>query len=338
MLVQFPDGSWGVIDSNRDSSSSEPAALTFLRKAKVEELAFVCLTHPHADHYSGLSDILRFYEGRIEELWMFQLDSTHWKKFLVVQQHAATAEPRRRKFEELCTIFRHVKEFLRSNRLRLMQANVSLPDRGGVSIDCLAPHPKQLGPYQQALAKSFDQPKSYRADENVLSVVLRLRYGNAAVILGADTPKASWLEMYREAKKRRQNFQPELTKVSHHGSLDGFHSEIWKQMIRPGLTHAAVSAGPAYGHPDKDVIVSLSEMKARLHCTNYPSYCLKNSHKDLSKFQNLSERLRMTLFMLDQTSNAPLVPCNGDLHFSISTNGRVDFNHQYNGFCPLHII
>ncbi len=304
----------------------------------MEALAFVCLTHPHADHFSGIIDILRAYEGRIEELWMFQLDSTHWKRFLFVQQRAATAPSRRKKYEELVAIFMHLKQFLKNDRLRFLQANTSVPDRGPVSIDCIAPHPKQLGLYQQGLAKWFDRPELYRAEENLLSVVLRFRYGNALVILGSDAPKAGWINMYRESKKRGQRFQPDLVKVSHHGSSDAFHGEIWQHMTRPGSIHAAISADPReYGHPDREVIVSLSEMKVRLHCTNYPSYCLRRSRKDLSKFQGLPDRLRFTLFMLDRTSNAPLLPCNGDLHFSVSGDGTVEFSHQFNGFCPLHI-
>ena len=303
------------------------------------ELAFVCLTHPHADHYSGLSEILRAYEGKIEELWMFQLDSAHWRRYLTVQKHAATAAPRLRNFEELVEIFRHLKRFLKSGRLRCLRADMTLPDRGPVGIDCLAPHPKTLGPYQQALAKCAEQPTSYQADENLLSVVLRFRYGKSTLLLGADAPKMSWLDIYRESKKRGQILQPDLVKVSHHGSLDAFHSEVWKHMARPGSIHAAISADPReYGHPDKQVIMSLSEMRVRLHCTNHSSYCLKLSQRDLSKLRGLSDRLRITLFMLDQTSNAPLVPCNGDLHFEIAADGTVNFNHQFNGLCPLHLV
>lgn len=270
---------------------------------------------------------------------MFQLDSAHWRKYLTVQGHAATAAPRRRNFEELVEIFRHLNRFLKNHRLRPLQANMPLPERGPVSIDCLAPHPKALGLYQQALAKYAEQPKSYQADENLLSVVLRFRYGESVLVLGADAPKTSWLDIYRESKKRRQVLQPDLVKVSHHGALDGFHSEVWKHMTRPGLIHAAISADPReYGHPDKQVITSLSEMKVRLHCTNRSSYCLKLSQRDLSKYRGLSDRLRMSLFMLDQTSNAPLVPCNGDLHFELAEDGKVNFNHQFNGLCHLQLV
>lgn len=337
-MIQFPDGSWGVIDSNRISPSSEPAALTFLRENNVEELAFVCLTHPHEDHYAGLSDILRRYEGKIEELWVFRLDAVHWKKFLMVQKQTATSASHRRKYEELREIFMHLQRMRRSNRIRFLEANISLPDHGPVRIDCLAPHPKNIGPYQRALARWIERPEEYRADENRLSAVLRFRYHGSTVLLSSDTPKASWTDIYREAKKRKEDLQPDLVKVSHHGSRDGFHSEIWKHMTRPGNTHGAISAGPGYGHPHKEVIISLSDMKVRLHCTNYPSHCLKQSATDLSKFQGVSERLKFALFMLDQTSNSSSIPCNGNLHFSVSPDGTVQYDHQYSGFCPLHIV
>ena len=59
ILIKFPNDKWGVVDCyapSKDVSSNQ--ALSYLLDKKVTQLHFVCLTHPHHDHYSGLAQIL----------------------------------------------------------------------------------------------------------------------------------------------------------------------------------------------------------------------------------------------------------------------------------------
>lgn len=58
ILIKFPNDEWGVVDCyapSKDVSSNQ--ALSYLLGKQITQLHFVCLTHPHHDHYSGLAQI-----------------------------------------------------------------------------------------------------------------------------------------------------------------------------------------------------------------------------------------------------------------------------------------
>ncbi len=101
---------FGVIDSN--TVPGQPVrALETLRQLGAEKLSFVCLTHPHADHYSGLSEILRVYDGNIEHFFAFSLNrilfNRPWLKKL-----AAILDAQRRRGDDPMIISR-TNEFMR---------------------------------------------------------------------------------------------------------------------------------------------------------------------------------------------------------------------------------
>jgi beta-lactamase superfamily II metal-dependent hydrolase len=337
IVVRFPDGTWGVVDSNVPPGEQEPPALAFLRENGVTELAFVCLTHPHYDHYLGLQRILESYAGRVTEFWAFNIDSAHVRKFMEVQHSKnATTLAGQARYSELQAVFRTFRRMEKAGAARRLVGGYKLPRRGVVEIDCLSPLSQDINEYQTQLARS-DPPEAYRADENLLSAVLSLRYGSSRIVLSSDAPTKAWPRMWKEATKRKEDFRAVAVKVSHHGSKQGFHEEVWKHTLSDGTTHAAISAGVGYGHPHPRVIESLYNMGASLHCTNFPEYCLRRRPADLSKFEGLPERSKLTLIMLDQSNNAPLQPCNGNIRFDLDGNGGYVVGHDIDSFCPLHL-
>ena len=69
-----PDGPvFGVIDSNT-SVSKDPPALIKLKELNAQKLSFVALTHPDADHYTGLPLIIEAYKNKIEHFYSFPLN------------------------------------------------------------------------------------------------------------------------------------------------------------------------------------------------------------------------------------------------------------------------
>jgi beta-lactamase superfamily II metal-dependent hydrolase len=337
IVVRFPNATWGVVDSNA-TAGQDPPALTLLRQNDVDQLAFVCLTHPHDDHYLGLQRILEFYAGRIGEFWTFPLDSAHLRKFLLAEySKRATTQTGQMKYRELEAIFRVFYLMTKTDKTRRLIGGVKLPSHGGVEIECLSPLSTDLNEYQMQLARA--QPhESYRADENLLSAVISLRYGPSRIVLSSDAPTKAWQRMWKEATKRKETFEAAGVKVSHHGSRQGFHEEVWKHIIRDDGTHAAISAGVGYRHPHPTVINSLHSLGVQLHCTNFPEHCLKTKPADLSKFEGLPEKSKLALIMLDQSNNSRLQPCNGNIRFNLHDNGACVVENERERFCPLHVI
>ena len=72
LVLELPNGDWGVIDCNcRSGNHDHNPTVCYLRQRNVHRLAFVCLTHPHSDHFSGLSHL--FDEFEVREFWYFHL-------------------------------------------------------------------------------------------------------------------------------------------------------------------------------------------------------------------------------------------------------------------------
>lgn len=336
-MIRFPDGSWGVVDSNTPQGFREPPALTLLKENGVTALSFVCLTHPHRDHYTGLLRILEAFDRHVEEIWMFPIDSVHIKRFLILQhQKNQTTERGRARFSELRGIFEAFHRLERKNSARALYGGMSVPARGGVQIDCLGPLRRDIGQYQGQMVRSLERSR-YDLDDNLISVVLRLTYGSSSVLLASDAPKLAWPQMLREQVRRASGLRARAVKVGHHGSKDGHHSEIWKKVVDPQGTDAAISAGVGHGHPSREVLESLCGLGVRLHCTNFPDHCLARRNHDLSKFEGLPDTAKVPLLMLDRYSNLPTIRCNGDIRVDVTNDGQCRVTHESEEFCPLHI-
>jgi len=75
ILIQYegPSGpAFGLIDSNT-TGQEDPPALSMLNNLGATELSFIALTHPHADHYQGLSRIIERYRHQISHFYSFPL-------------------------------------------------------------------------------------------------------------------------------------------------------------------------------------------------------------------------------------------------------------------------
>jgi hypothetical protein len=311
-----------------------PPALELLQEHGAQGLAFVCLTHPHEDHYSGLSQILEAFEGRIDEFWVFPIDSRHRRKFLLRQheKNSSGGPTGWARYHELESIFRSLNGMERAGLGQTLVGGVR-KSIAGVDIECLSPLSNDLNRYQSALARS-NNIQDYRAEENLLSVVLRLRYCGNSVLLSSDAPHSAWPAIWKRANKQLAS---EAVKVSHHGAKSGYHSGIWDHIRSRNGTHAAISCGVRYGHPDSEVINALHRLGVHLHCTNYPEECLKNRALDISKFRGLSGTLWLGLSMLDKSMNKMSSTCNGDIRFELGPDGSCQVYNQVENFCPLHL-
>ena len=71
IVLRLPDGRWGVVDCYA-GSVADPLTnptLQFLSEQGATELEFLCLTHPHDDHFRGMSQLLETFPVRY--FWHF---------------------------------------------------------------------------------------------------------------------------------------------------------------------------------------------------------------------------------------------------------------------------
>lgn len=71
LVLELPDGKWGVVDcyARHLADPSANPTVRFLREHGVTALEFLCLTHPHDDHFRGMSHLLECFE--VSQFWRF---------------------------------------------------------------------------------------------------------------------------------------------------------------------------------------------------------------------------------------------------------------------------
>lgn len=108
----LPIDKWGVVDcySNSKNPRYNPT-LNLLDKQKVTELEFLCWTHPHHDHYKGLSHVLKHYENKIKRIWMFPSNAIEELVYMAMQL-------KQEKLEKLARLKREAKLKKRADELK----------------------------------------------------------------------------------------------------------------------------------------------------------------------------------------------------------------------------
>ena len=293
LVLCFPDGhSFGIIDCHRHGTSKrgfgfrhdadEPKALTYFQNLVVKGASpvveFACLTHPHADHYTGFAVLLESLlemDIPIREYWDFGASA---RKARVLRQMSRlpAQEQLCESLERLCIV-----------QLRLLEDHgcryriLASPARGfwsghGVTIDVVAPPALLAQAYWNFLAcntyaeqREFLAVQPHAGDDNVISSALRICYEDARLLLGGDVIGVAWREIVRDGSV---DLGCQALKVSHHGSkgasfLDN-GTPVWHFFHKdPSCLIAAISGGYRPSLPHADTLFALERDGVTYYCT-----------------------------------------------------------------------
>ena len=251
IVVHLPNGRWGVVDcyakSLEDPNSN--LALQLLEEHGVTELEFLCLTHPHVDHFYGMTQILRRF-SRIRLFWRFPHISADELLVLYLlgngkefEDKAATQEAE--EFRNILQVVRERRNRRGSDKIRIKHGALGVPiyppgdleaSNPGISIIGLAPCGDRVESYKEHLTKCFDEtgrlrPRPPKLEANELSLGLLIKYGQSRIVLGGDVEESNWKEVLREWPRAGL---PDLgahgVKVSHHGSTNGYCDGLWEAL------------------------------------------------------------------------------------------------------------
>lgn len=207
IVLELPGSRWGVVDcyASKLGKPDLNPTLSFLRERSVQELEFLALTHPHADHYHGLKDILEHV--RVKAFWWFGGVSSADLARLVngLRVEAFEAKDRRRQYSAryLDRTFRTMIQQRKAGTLTGTQMAdfkplYPLPFGGAaedIRIHALAPHTDTVQRYQEELHKCFQaeqlQAKPPEMNQNQISAALLVEYGATRLILGGDVESES---------------------------------------------------------------------------------------------------------------------------------------------------
>src|SRR3546814_2862552 len=191
--LNVDDRSFAVVDSNA-KQNQPPKAVLNLVELGAKELSFVCLTHPHRDHYRGLSQILHAFRGKIDQVLMFPAG-----EFLGAEVKRFAAQYRKLgKTQDDSEVTADALEFVRilkfldcevgwSRVVELTGPHNQVPVQGFDSVDiiCGLPYRRMKGSYLERIRKT--DPGVFESEkENDISVVLSFRYAGIGILLSGD--------------------------------------------------------------------------------------------------------------------------------------------------------
>ncbi|HKU41975.1 MAG TPA: DNA internalization-related competence protein ComEC/Rec2 [Polyangiales bacterium] len=229
-LLDFPDGRCALIDGGGNpQGGADPGAravLPLLAARRRNALDLVVLSHPHPDHYLGLSAVLDSVP--IAEVWDTGQAHAEAERSSTAAQAAAWLDRARAKGAtirgppELCSKARGF---------------------GAATVDVLWPCP------------GFDAGRG----PNDNSFVLRVRYGGHAFLFTGDIEADAEAELVASGLP----LQAQVLKVPHHGSATSSGPALLRA-VRPELAVISAGASNRFGHPNHAVVERLAGSGARV--------------------------------------------------------------------------
>lgn len=282
IIIQFPNSRWGVVDCYTHSllNPTENPTLQFLIHNNVKELEFLCLTHPHDDHYRGMSQLLEHYEGSIKEFWRFGgINEIELLSYLEVNATENKDEELTSSTKDLHKTFKKVNAIKKKGKLsiqsindfkRLYSDNV---EQDILEIFSLGPSSNLVHDYQSTLKSCFSNEGTIDIsrkgrNHNMVSVVLLIKYGDTKVLLGADAEKKSWNYILQD-KLRTEDISSHAIKMSHHGSTNSIINGLWEKLSKDNKPYVIITPYVRKSLPQEEAINHVSQ-----YTSNIASTCL----------------------------------------------------------------
>lgn len=242
ILIHLGDYRFCVIDSFRHEN--KPVILSYLEAldiptAKVE---FVAATHFHDDHTKGLAEIMDAKNpGFLITQNILTGKNIITALLLKGEKLTETTESANSEFSKILKCSEKNKIEVKdagSNKLMLQISKDEITHNQNVQVYSLSPQDIELRAFIQSLeAEVYNETKGEKtrtnlAIENHVSIVLWVKIGETAILLGSDLEKHSkgrgWCAVV-------DNFilgdKAEIFKIPHHGSENGHHNDVWDKMV-----------------------------------------------------------------------------------------------------------
>jgi hypothetical protein len=246
-------------------------------------LEFLALTHPHDDHYRGMSHLLEAFPVRF--FWRFNgLSGPHFIRlveYLRVEAEAldqTDAIESGREFERIFALIgRSRRDGGPSPRVKRSGPATQLypvpyDEAASFRILGLAPSGNQVERYERSLHQCFNADGTIRsrlphADHNLVSMALLVIFGQTRILLGGDVEREGWQDVIAEMGPA--TLASHAVKVSHHGSPTGYCDGLWSHISASISPLAIVTAYAAQHLPRK---IALDHIRA--HTREILTTCL----------------------------------------------------------------
>jgi len=311
IVVHIPGIGWGIIDSCDFGHATERLIppLEYLIYQQVESLAFLVLTHPHADHFKGIEQIIERYLGKIERVCRYAGEGLRELAAYMVRRGVKGSPGAVSLSSVLKSLKRAVDNGAESRRLGAMtqiipRQYVTLSGRNiEVEVLSLSPLAEDEEAYVDILRKAFqDQNRQIigipDTDHNLIASAIWISAGQMVALLGSDVERG---------KNRSRGWRgivgsidgPDLAvktiKVPHHGSSNAYYKEAWEEHSRNGKVTSVVTPyiRGKQPRPSKEDIERIGYYSIHVGLTTHVSYLRAVDVYDRAVAKRLPENLRV---------------------------------------------
>jgi Metallo-beta-lactamase superfamily len=248
VVVHLGENEWAVVDSCIPRDSNAPAALTYLENLgydAVRRVRLIVATHWHDDHIRGLARLLE----SMQDAAFFCSMALNTDNFAILVEQARAAVQSNSGVDEFAEIFDLLLKNRGATPSSLVTPKFAMENRKLLYLPGSSrPYPvvvTALSPSDGTVKKAFKdisrwlrkiggpQTRIVNRSPNHTSVVLRIEIGSRQVLLGADLENTNtigegWIAVLVAA---HPGTEAGIFKVSHHGSENGDHPEIWTKLL-----------------------------------------------------------------------------------------------------------
>jgi beta-lactamase superfamily II metal-dependent hydrolase len=346
IAIRLPGEQWGVIDSyaKRRTEPNSNATARFLSDRGISKIRFLCLTHPHADHYRGINQLIEAFDP--DDIWIFGATThrdLHERVAIILKSQAESSNlpdggSATEEVGELVEFLDRVRDRFRDHgrnpqlrviRLQLEQPLLKLPADPPVVMTALAADGRSVLLYEESLTKCFSAQQGFLADKvpsvnhNLIAGGVLLEYGQARLIFGSDMEVEAWGEAVKvfEPAGRLQSC---LVKVSHHGSENGFCDGLWLRMSPNKSAIAVLTPYVSQGLPSPKGLTEVQRHAKRTFSASLSAASLSNDWKaERTAFADLSVDALIGLRSVFPTAHPQRNNLEGHCSFTVSSTGAV---------------
>lgn len=260
-IVNLPDGSIGLVDACPSTLAKRP---TISELIKGRQIRFICLTHPHEDHYADLPDVFR--NSPPDEFWhtisdtqAFFYSISEYMDFPSTKEALMKILVKRTK--PLIDIFH---DCLEKNITQIIVSDTSSFKIADVEVSFLAPSNSTLSKYKYAMQKCAKGKLKVMPSPNTISSAVVFHYKGFTFIHGGDVEAEQWKSAVHTAHQRNLP-HASVFKIPHHGSqntLSPKESENFTTLFS-GKTSTVIFGNST--HPALNVFRILSEKSADMY-------------------------------------------------------------------------
>lgn len=334
--------SYAVIDSNCKFDSSPPA-LELLQSLGAEELSFVAITHPHADHYMGMRKILEHFSNRIDTLYTFPIrrerkdiiKAINIYKSFAINTDSETSQKKLLEWAHILKLAANgVAKFWEDpNGTKNLIGPVGFPT---VAISTILPPARVKGKFFQSILDGSNEPE--KEPLNNLSMAFLIEYAGHQIVLAGDGTNDNWTYQSRSWDRIGVKLNPVAVKLPHHGSKHDCDALVQnvifgrKENQHPNAV-ACISAN-GKSHPAYEVLDELVKRGIRPYCTNLATRC-GNTREGILKSQDINPTLLRFITSAVIDCEDSVRPCQGNITLELLPGEPLQIKTQYKNLCGL---